>query len=86
MDFQSGFPKRSAHPGHAELALCALHRAAPQLLLVNTPKSAMLVVNTLLQNYDDGVVLGLSGGIAIAIAECAAHLRRLSCLHGEMLG
>ena len=77
---------RPAHLGHAELALHALPRAAPQLLLVDTPKSAMLVVNTLLQNYDYGGVLGQSGGIAIAIAECAAHLRRLSCLHGEMLG
>ena len=44
----------------------------------------MLVVDTLLQNYDDGGVLGKFVGIAIAIAECAAHLRRLSCLHGEI--
>ena len=45
---------------------------------VDIPKSAMLVVDTLLQNYDDGGALGISGGIAKAIAGCAARLHRLS--------
>ena len=68
-----------------------LHSMACPVLLhssswVDIPKSAMLVVDTLLQNYDDGGALGLSDGIAKAIAGCAAHLHRLSCPHGEMLG
>ena len=68
-----------------------LHSMACPVLLhssswVDIPKSAMLVVDTLLQNYDDGGVLGLSGGTVEAIAECAPHLRRILCLHGEMLG
>ena len=53
---------------------------------VDIPKSAMLVVDTLLQNYDDGGVLGLSDGTVEAIAGCAVRLHRLSSLHGEMLG
>ena len=77
---------RPAHLDHNELALHGLPRAAPQLLLVNILKSAMLVVDTLLQNYEDGGVLGLSDSIAKAIAGCAARLREFSCLHGEMLG
>ena len=68
-----------------------LHSMACPVLLHNSswveaPKSAMLVADTLLQNYDGGGVLGLSGGIAKAIAGCAARLHRLSSLHGEMLG
>ena len=53
---------------------------------VDIPKSAMLVVDTLLHNYDDGGVFGLSDGIAKAIAGCASRLHRISCPHGEMLG
>ena len=75
-----------AHLDHVELALHGLPSAAPQLLLGRHPQSAMLVVDTLLQNYDDGGALGISGGIAKAIAGCAARLHRLLCPHGEMLG
>ena len=68
-----------------------LHSMACPVLLhssswVDIPKIAMLVVDTLLQNYDDGGVLGLSDGNVEAIAGCAARLHRLSSLHGEMLG
>ena len=75
-----------AHLDHVELALHGLPSAAPQLLLGRHPQSAMLVVDTLLQNYDDGGVLGLYDGTVEAIAGFAARLHRLSSLHGEMLG
>ena len=83
---------KDAQPGAQRIwTTMNLHSMACPVLLhssswVDIPKSAMLVVDTLLHNYDDGGVLGLSDGIAKANAGCAARLHRISCPHGEMLG
>ena len=41
---------------------------------------------TLLQNEEDGGILGLAGGIVKAIGGGFKRSRHLPCLHEEMLG
>ena len=53
---------------------------------MDTSKCVIEEEDTLLQNEEDGDVLGLAGGIVKAIAGGFKRSRHLPSLHGEMLG
>ena len=54
--------------------------------LVDTPKCAMLAVDTLLMKEGDVDVLGLDESIRIAFAGDPERYCHLPALHGKMLG